>query len=281
MKERVTLTIDSELLKQLDKTVDGLQVKNRSHATEILLRKGMGKNTVKKALILAGGKGTRMKPITEELPKVMVPLAGKPILQHTINHLKKYGVTEIILAVGYKADKVKEYFKDGSEFGVNIKYIEEKVPLGTSGPLQLAKQYLTETFVCCNADEIKDIDVVDMYMFHKKNKATATIALTTVDDTSKFGVANLQGDKIIEFVEKPKHNPPSKLINSGFYIFEPSVLNYVPSEGPSMVEYDVFPKIAAEKKLYGYSFIGYWQELGTMESYAKAIDDIKKGKIKL
>ncbi|MFH1456357.1 MAG: sugar phosphate nucleotidyltransferase [archaeon] len=281
MKERVTLTIDSELLEQLDKTVDGLQVKNRSHATEILLRKGMGKNTVKKALILAGGKGTRMKPITEELPKVMVPLAGKPILQHTINHLKKYGITEIILAVGYKAEKVKEYFKDGSEFGVNIKYIEEKVPLGTSGPLQLAKEYLTETFVCCNADEIKDIDVVDMYMFHKKNKATATIALTTVDDTSKFGVANLQGDKIIEFVEKPKHNPPSKLINSGFYIFEPEVLNYVPSEGPSMIEYDVFPKIAAEKKLYGYSFIGYWQELGTMESYAKAIDDIKKGKIQL
>ncbi len=281
MKERVTLTIDAELLSQLDKTIDGLQIKNRSHATEILLRKAMGKNTVKKALVLAGGKGTRMKPITEELPKVMVPLAGKPILQHTINHLKRYGITDIVLAVGYKADKVKEYFKDGSEFGVNITYIVEDKPLGTSGPLQLAKEHLKETFVCCNADEIKDIDIIDMYMFHKKNNATATIALTTVDDTSKFGVANLQGDKIIEFVEKPKHNPPSKLINSGFYIFEPEVINFVPKIGYSMIEYDVFPKIAAEKKLFGYSFIGYWQELGTMESYAKAIKDIKEGKIKV
>lgn len=280
MKERVTFTIDKEILKQIDKTIDHFQVKNRSHATELLLRKALNVDNIHTAFIIAGGKGTRIQPITKEIPKSMLPLAGTPLLQYTINHLKEYGVNNIILSVGYKAEKIKEYFGDGHRFGVKITYIKEDEPLGTAGPLKLAKGLLKEPFIMCNADELKEIDLIDMFTFHNKNEALATIALTTVEDPSKYGVARLQGNKIVEFVEKPKSNPPSRLINSGLYILDPKVIDYVP-EGYAMIEKDVFPKIAQEGNLFGYSFIGYWQDIGNMEAYSKAIDDIGTGKYRI
>lgn len=268
MKERVTFTIESSILDSVDKTIDGYKVKNRSHAVELLLMNGLRDKSLNKALILAGGKGERLKPITNEMPKPMVPLQGKPILQHAVDLMKKYGITEIYISIGYKGDKIKEYFGDGSRFGVKIFYIEEDKPLGTAGPLKLAKQYLTETFVMCNADELKDIDLLDMFLFHKEKNAKATIALTTVADPSAYGVASLQGNWIQEFIEKPK-NPPSNLINAGLYILEPEVIDMVP-EGFAMIEKQIFPKIAEEKKLLGYSFTGQWMDTGTMERYAKA-----------
>lgn len=280
MKERVTFTIEKDILKQIDKTIDHFQVKNRSHATELLLRKALGKNNIHTAFIIAGGKGTRIQPITKEIPKSLLPLSGKPLLQYTINHLKEYGVNNIIISVGYKAEKIKEYFGDGNRFGVKITYIKEDEPMGTAGPLRLAKDLLKEPFIMCNADELKEIDLIDMFTFHNKNKGLATIALTTVEDPSKYGVARLQGNKIVEFVEKPKSHPPSRLINSGLYILDPKVIDYVP-EGYAMIEKDVFPKIAQEGNLFGYSFIGYWQDIGDMESYSQAIDDIETGKYKI
>ncbi len=269
MKERVTLTIDQKIIGQIDKTVDGYHIKNRSHAVELLLLRALGSGTLKKALILAGGKGTRFKPITDEIPKPMIPLQGRPILQHTLELLKKYGITEIYISIGYKGEKIKEYFGDGSRFGLSITYIEEDKPLGTAGPLKLARNYLTETFVMCNADELKDIDIIDMYLFHKENNAKATIALTTVQDPSVYGVAKLQGNRIVEFIEKPK-NPPSNLINAGFYIVEPEVVSLVPN-GFSMIEKEIFPKIAKDGRLFGYSFTGQWFDTGSMERYAKAL----------
>jgi NDP-sugar pyrophosphorylase family protein len=273
MKERVTLTIESDIIGQIDNSVDGYKIKNRSHAVELLLLRAMGNNTIRKALILAGGKGTRFKPITDEIPKPMIPLQGKPIIQHTIDLLKKYGIREIYISVGYKADKFKEYFGDGSKFGVKINYIEETEPMGTAGPLKLAKEYLNETFVMCNADELKDIDLIDMCLFHKENGAKATIALTTVNDPSAYGVAKMQGAKILEFIEKPA-NPPSNLINAGLYILEPEVIDMVP-EGFCMVEKQIFPNIAQDQKLYGYHFTGQWYDTGNLERYAKALKEWK------
>ncbi len=275
MKERVTLTLDEDLLKQIDLKIDGHKIKNRSHAIELFLMQALGNNKPKKAIIMAGGKGTRLKPITHEIPKPLVPLHDKPILQHTIDLLRKYGIKEIIISVGYKADKIKEYFGNGRRFGVNIIYVEEDEPLGTGGPLRLAKEFLTDTFVMCNADELKNIDLFDMYMFHKQNKGKATIALTTVEDPSAFGVAKLKGNKIVEFIEKPKKGTePSKLINSGLYIMEPEAIDLV-KPGKSMVEIDVFPRIAKEGKLFGYPFSGQWFDTGTMERYEIAIKEWK------
>ncbi len=275
MKERITLTIETDILETVDKRVDGLKVKNRSHAVELLLMKAMDKNRPRKALILAGGKGTRLKPITNEIPKPLVPLHDRPIMQHTIELFKKYGINEIIISIGYKGDKIKEYFGNGKRFGVNITYIEENEPLGTAGPLNLARPYLTDTFVMCNADELKNIDLSEMYMFHKENGAAATIALTTVADPSQYGVAKLMGNKILDFIEKPvQGTAPSNLINAGLYILEPAVLDYIP-KGVSSIERNVFPQIAQESKLFGFPFSGQWFDTGTLERYEEAMEKWK------
>jgi len=275
MKERVTLTVEQDILESVDKRVDGLQVKNRSHAVELLLMKALDQNRPKKALILAGGKGTRLYPITKEIPKPLIPLHEKPIMQHTLELFKKYGITDIIVSLGYKGDKIKEYFGNGKRFGVSITYIEEEEALGTAGPLNLARPYLTDTFVMCNADELKNIDLHEMYLFHKENNAKATIALTTVADPSVYGVAKLTGNKILEFIEKPAPGTsPSKLINAGLYILEPSALDYVP-KGSSSIERNVFPQIAQDNKLYGFPFSGQWFDTGTLERYEEAMEQWK------
>lgn len=265
MKERVTLTLDQDLIKKVDSVVDGSRIKNRSHAVELMLIKSLGQDRPKKALILAGGKGKRLQPLTSKIPKPLVKLNGKPIIEYTIDLLKKYNIKDILISVGYMKEKIKNYFGDGSKFGIKITYIEEEFPLGTAGPLALAKPYLTETFVMCNADELKDIDLVDMYLFHRNSHGLGTIALTTVTDPSSYGVALLNGNKIVTFVEKPaKEKAPSNLINSGLYILEPEVIKYVP-EGFAMVENDVFPKLARDEKLYGYPFSGQWFPTDTPE----------------
>lgn len=281
MKKRVTLTIDKNILEQVDKNIDRYKVKNRSHAVELLLLKALGANVPKQALILAGGKGTRLTPITREIPKPLVPLHGKPVLEYSLDLFKKFGIKDILISIGFKGEKIKEYFGDGKRFGVNITYIEESEPLGTAGPLRLAKKFIKGSFIMCNADELKDIDLIDMFMSHKKNNAAATIALTSVEDTSRYGVAKLAGDKILEFVEKPsKEKAPSNFINSGLYILNPEVVDYVP-EGFAMLENDVFPELAKEGKLFGYPFSGYWKPIGNFQQYEEAISDLEKGKFKL
>ncbi|MBM3200384.1 nucleotidyltransferase family protein, partial [Candidatus Woesearchaeota archaeon] len=238
MKKRVTLTIDSNILDRVDKEVDGYKLKNRSHAIELFLLKAIGANIPKQALILAGGKGTRLNPITKEIPKPLIPLQGKPLIEYTLDLFKKFGIKDVIISIGFKKEKIKEYFGDGKRFGLNITYIEEDEPLGTAGPLKRAKQIIKGPFIACNADEIKDIDLMDMFMFHQEKQALGTIALTTVEDTSKYGVAKIAGNKILDFVEKPpREKAPSNFINSGLYILEPEVLDYIP-EGLAMLEKD-------------------------------------------
>jgi len=275
MKERITITLDENIINEIDKKVDGHKIKNRSHAIELALMSSIGNNKPKKAVVLAGGLGTRLRPITNEIPKQLMPIHGKSIMEHVFDLFKKYGIKDIILCVGYKADKFKEYFGDGKKFNLNITYVVEKKPMGTAGPIRLAKDLLDDTFIVCNADELKDIDLFDMYLNHKENGGAATIALTTVEDPSAYGVARLQGNKILEFVEKPKkEKAPSNLINSGLYIFEPEVIDYIP-KGRSMLEKDVFPKLAKDEKLFGYPFSGQWFDTGTLERYEKAMKEWK------
>ncbi len=256
MKERVTLTIDQDLLEQVDDTIDGSLVKNRSHAFELLLKKALGNNRLKKAFILAGGE-TEEKD-GEQIPASMLKVAGKPILHHNIELLKKHGVEDVIISLGPNGKDIKRYFEDGSEFELNISYVEEENPLGTAGPLKLAEDELDEAFVMMNADELKDIDLKDMFEFHKEQDGFATIALTTVNNPSDYGVAVMNGNKITTFVEKPDpSNTPSNLINAGLYIMEPEVLDLVP-EGFAKLEDDLFPKLAQDEKLFGYPFSGQW-----------------------
>lgn len=277
-REKLTVTIKKSLIEKIDNIVDGRKIRNRSHATEYLVETGLGVNRVKKAIVLVGGEGTRLRPFTYELPKALLPIHGKPMVQHVLDLLKSHGVTEIFLAIYYKGDKIKEYFGDGSKFGLNIKYIVEKTPLGTAGPLRLAKKYLNETFFIVWGDILSEIDLSDFMHFHNNNEGLATVALTSVEDPSRFGVAAMRGSKIVEFVEKPqKNNAPSNFINAGIAIMEPEIIEkYVPQKGKAMVEYDVYPKLANEGKLFGYPFEGKWLDTGTHEAYEKAIKEWNK-----
>lgn len=272
-REKLTVTIRKDLFPKIDAIVDGHKIRNRSHAAEFLIEQGLGINKITKAIVLVGGEGTRLRPFTYELPKALLPVQGKPMVLHVLELLKSHGVTEIILAIGYKGDQIKEYFGNGHKFGLNIKYVNEKTPLGTAGPLRLAKKYLNDTFFIVWGDILSQIDLTDFAQFHKSHNGLATVALTTVADPSRFGVASIKGNLIIGFVEKPsKKDAPSNLVNSGMAILEPEVIEkYVPKRGKAMVEYDIYPKLAKEGLLFGYPFQGQWFDTGTPESYERAI----------
>jgi len=265
MKERVTITLDKNLISQIDKRIDGIDIKNRSQEIEFLLAESLGTHIPSKAVLLVGGRGSRLRPLTDKIPKSLLEVQGKTITEHLLDLLKKYGIRDAVLCVGYLKDKIKEYFGDGTKIGVNITYVEENEPLGTAGPLKLAKKYLKDSFIVSNGDELKNINIPRMFRLHKRKNALATIALTTVDDPSHYGVARLDGSRIVEFVEKPV-KAPSNLINAGFYILEPEVINMIP-DGFSMLEKDVFPKLAKMGRLRGFPFAGQWFDIGNIERY--------------
>lgn len=182
-----------------------------------------------KAVVLCGGEGTRMRPITYELPKPLLPIQGKPILEHIIDLLKKYEVRDVTFAVGHLKEKIKNHFGDGLNYGIRASYIEENERLGTAGPIKGLEGKVNGTFIVSNGDELKDINIDEMISKHKENKAIATLALTEAENPSAYGVARLDGDRILEFVEKPvAGTEPSKFINAGFYLLEPEIFSYIP-----------------------------------------------------
>ena len=188
---------------------------------------------------------------------------------------RKHGINDIVLSVGHLGDQIRKEYGNGSGFNINISYVEEEKPLGTGGPLRLARDMLQETFIATNGDELKELDLHAMYEFHRKNNATVTIALTTVPDPSQYGVARLDGGRILEFFEKPKkEEAPSNLINSGLYIMEPEVTGMI-KPGFCMLEKDVFPVLAREGRLFGFPFSGQWFDTGNMERYERAIKEWK------
>ncbi len=270
----VTVGLRDDLVREIDRMVDGVKVRDRSHAVEIILSRLLYAKRVERAVILAGGHGTRMRPFTYEMPKPMIPVQGKPLLQHIIELLRKYEVRNIILSTGYMGDKIREYFGNGSKFGGDLSFVEEEEAMGTAGPLNLMRDVLDSTFLMFNGDILANIDLHDLIIFHGENNALATIALTPVKDPSRFGVARLRGNRILEFIEKPETNLKSKLINAGVYVLEPGILEYIP-EGKAMMEKDVFPRLAGEGRLYGYPFDGQWFDTGTHEAYEKAIKEWK------
>lgn len=237
-----------------------------------------------KALFLAGGFGTRLKPITNDLPKPMVPIMGKPLLERNIERLKKYGVDEIVLSTCYKPKKIEKYFRDGRELGVRISYISEDVPLGTAGAIKNAQSFFDDTFLVFNADILSDIDISEMIRFHKEKEALATIAVTQVDNPSDYGV--IEHDEkgfITSFKEKPQpYESSSNLINAGVYIFEPQLLDEIPSGRAVSVERETYPLLLQKGfKMAVYDRCSYWLDLGTPGKYLKAHKDILEGVLKI
>lgn len=268
-RKKIEIKLRSDILRDIDNIIDGKKISDRSQAIEVLLSKALHVHRVKKAVILAGGEGTRMRPFTYEMPKALIPIQGKPLIQHIIELLRRYEIRDILISTGYLGDKIQGYFGNGCNFGVDITYISEKERLGTAGPLNRMKKHLNETFLMLNGDVLADIDLHDMIMSHRKYGGIATIALTPVKDPSRFGVAELKGNKVLKFIEKPKATQ-SKLINAGVYVLEPEVFKFIP-KGYAMMEKEVFPKLAGKGRLYGYPFNGQWFDTGTHEAYERAI----------
>ncbi|HHV29005.1 MAG TPA: NDP-sugar synthase [Clostridium sp.] len=235
-----------------------------------------------KALFLAGGLGTRLRPITDDLPKPMVPIMGKPLLERNIERLTSHGIDEIVLSTCYKPHKIEKYFEDGKRFGVKISYITEDEPLGTAGAIKNAEDFMSDTFLVFNADILSDINISEMIRFHKEKGVMATIAVTRVDNPSAYGVIEHDDNSFITaFKEKPQpHESKSNLINAGVYIFQPEILNQIPCGRAVSIERETYPSLLQKGyKLAVYNKCSYWLDLGTPEKYLKVHKDILKGLI--
>ena len=236
-----------------------------------------------KAIILVGGEGTRMYPLTYSIPKPMVPVLNRPFLEHTIAYLKRYGVDNIILALSYLPKIVQDYFGDGSELGVQLTYAVENSPLGTAGAVKNSEQYLDNTFAVLNGDIFTDLDMADMLAFHRCKRAKVTIALTWVDNPCAFGVVETDSDgRIRRFIEKPSPDRvTTNWINAGIYFLEPEVLEHVPTGNHYMFERGLFPLLLElGEPVYGYHFSGNWLDMGTPEKYLRLNCDLLLSKEK-
>jgi NDP-sugar pyrophosphorylase family protein len=223
-----------------------------------------------KAVVLAGGKGTRLAPYTQILPKPLMPIGNLPILEVLVRQMKHAGVDEIIITVGHLAELLRSYFKDGSRYGVRITYSMEEQPLGTAGPLSLLEG-LEGTFLVTNGDVLTTLQMADLVAYHQAQKAAATIAMHTRQVKIDFGVLQVDGgNRVTGYIEKPAYD---YAVSMGIYAFDSRVLTHIPYN-----QYLDFPDLvlkllAAGEKVLGYPYAGYWQDLGRPDDYARANQD--------
>ena len=231
-----------------------------------------------RTIMMAGGKGTRLRPLTLVRPKPMIPLVNKPIIEYTVNKLKKSGFNDIIMTLNYMSTNIKNYFKDGSEFGIDIRYSVEKWPLGTGGSVKKAEKYIDDTFMVVSGDVLTDVNFEDVVKYHKEKGAIATMVLTEVEDPTHFGIAVMdKNHKITEYLEKPSPEEAfSNVANTGIYIFEPEIFDFFDGKDKEVdFSKDIFPEVIRQDAgIYGYVFNGYWNDIGRPETYLAATYDI-------
>jgi mannose-1-phosphate guanylyltransferase len=233
------------------------------------------------ALILAGGEGTRLRPLTTTIPKPVVPLAGQPFISFMIEWLRHHGVDDVILACGFMADGVRSVLGDGSSLGVRLRYVEEPEPLGTGGALKYAEELLDERFFMLNGDVLTDIDLSAELAQHERTGARATLALYPVEDPSAYGLVRRNADlSVKQFLEKPSPDQiDTNLVNAGAYILERELLSGLAPAGTNIsIERDVFPQLVGAG-LFGYEASGYWMDIGTPQRYLQATFDILEGRV--
>lgn len=239
-----------------------------------------------KAVILVGGEATRLRPLTCNRPKAMVPVLNTPLLEHIISHLKKHGVSHFILAQDTVSPQIEGYFGDGRQLGINISYVLEKMPLGTAGAIKNTESHLAETFLALNGDIFTDLDITAMLAYHDAKKALVTIALTPVEDPTSYGLVETDDSgRITRFREKPKPDEvTTNLINAGIYIIATDVLKVIPPRTNCSIEREIFPALLEDgKPLYAYPTNTYWIDVGTPEKYLKLNFDLlnKNGTVQI
>ena len=238
-----------------------------------------------KAMILAGGMSTRLYPLTKQVPKPLVPVAGEPISAHVMRWLRSFGYTDLAINVHYLADQIRETFGDGSHYGVRLEYLYEEQLMGSAGALKPLFAFFTETFVVVGCDDLTDANLDALVSFHKKRGALATIGLVPADEVDQYGVVITDGDgRIVEFQEKPaKGAERSKLVNTGIYVFEPEIFDYIPADTFYDFGKGVFPNLLAQAApFYGMRLTGaYWRDIGTPSEYRLATADVLAGRVHL
>ena len=237
-----------------------------------------------KAVIMAGGEGTRLRPLTSNAPKPMLPLVNRPMMEHIVELLKRHGIEDIVVTVAFMANAIRTYFGDGSEFGVRMAYATEESPLGTAGSVRNAMDHLDERFLVISGDVLTDIDLGAIVAFHEQRQALATIGLVHVENPLEFGIVITRADgRIDRFLEKPTWGQVfSDTINTGIFVLEPEVFDHIEADRPVDFSGEVFPKLLAEDlPIYGAIAEGYWEDVGTLEAYVRAHKDILDGAVQV
>ena len=237
-----------------------------------------------KAVIMAGGEGSRLRPLTCDKPKPMVPVMNRPLMEYSVELLRACGLRDIAVTLQYLPEQIREHFGDGSRFGVNLQYYVEEDPLGTAGSVKNAAPFLDETFVVVSGDALTDVDLTEAIAFHRSRGALATLVLKSVENPLEYGVVMLDpGGRIVRFLEKPGWGEVfSDTVNTGIYILEPEVLAYV--EPGKMVDFskDIFPRLLERgEPLYGYVMEGFWCDVGDLREYARAHRQVLERRVKV
>lgn len=235
-----------------------------------------------KAIIMAGGEGTRLRPLTCDRPKPMVPVANRPVMEYAVDLLKKHGITQVGVTLQYLPDAITDYFGDGSQFGITMKYFVEEIPLGTAGSVKNAEEFLDDTFLVISGDALTDFNLTEAINFHREKKAVATLVLTSVENPLEYGVVITDcAGRITRFLEKPGWGEVfSDHVNTGIYILEPEVLQYFAKDQKFDFSRDLFPLLLKQRQpLYGCLLSSYWCDIGSIEQYQQAHMDILQGKV--
>lgn len=237
-----------------------------------------------KAIILLGGKGTRLLPLTINTPKPLIPLFNHPFITYQMELLKQYGINEMIFSLGYLSKRIKDFIESRKDWEISIKYIIEKEPLGTAGAIKNAESFLKkEAFLVLNGDILTNINLSKFISFHEEKKAKTTIALVVVEDPTPYGLVKIgKKGRVEQFLEKPSWGEARdcRTINAGIYIFEPDVLSYIPPGRSFSIERELFPVLLQrEENFFGYVSKDYWLDIGTLEKYKQAHQDILEKKI--
>jgi mannose-1-phosphate guanylyltransferase len=233
------------------------------------------------AVVLVGGEGTRLRPLTSRLPKPVVPLVDRPFLAYMLEWLRAHGVDDVVLACGFAPDRVRAVLGDGRAHGVRLRYLEEPEPRGTGGALKFAEALLDERFLMLNGDVLSDIDLGAQIAQHERTGATGTLALVPVEDPSAYGLVRLHDDRTVAgFLEKPRPEEiDTDLISAGAYVLERSVLELIPPDRNVSIEREVWPRLVGQG-LYGFPSAAYWLDIGTPERYLQGTWDILRGAVR-
>ncbi len=243
-------------------------------------------SNIKKAMILAAGEGTRLKPLTDNTPKSLLSVGNLPIIVHQLHWLKSYGVKKVVINLHHKGDRIQDVLGDGADFGLDIYYSPEEVLLGTAGGVKRMETFFDKTFFILYGDIISDVNLSSITEFHRQKRALVTIVLFETEKTWEAGVVEIdKSGKLLSFTEKPhKGEERSNLVSGGIYILVPEIFKYIPDNKPCDFGYDVLPRLIKENiPVYGYLLnqSGYLIDIGTIEKYQQANADMNAGRVKM